>query len=259
MELTMYQVDAFTDKVFGGNPAAVVPLREWLPDDVMQAIALENNLSETAFFKLREDADYDLRWFTPALEVNLCGHATLGTAWTMFNRLDYGAESVTFHTRSGRLTVTRSGERLIMDFPAQPPAPTEIGDVAGAIGAEPLAVLAGPYAVALLDSEEAVRRLTPDFGKIAKLDIPELIVTAPGGDCDFVSRFFAPAGGIDEDPVTGSAHCILTPFWAERLGKSEMFARQVSARGGAVWCTLNGDRVTLAGYGAGYMEGTITI
>lgn len=259
MELKLYQVDAFTDRPFGGNPAAVVPLQAWLPDETMQAIALENNLSETAFFVPRDDGDFDLRWFTPAIEAPLCGHATLGTAWTMFNRLGHAEDGITFHTRSGPLTVTRDGDRLIMDFPAQPPAPAEIGDVAGAIGIAPQAVLAGPYAMAVLDNEDAVRHLAPDFAKVARLDIPELIVTAPGSDCDFVSRFFAPAAGIDEDPVTGSAHCILIPYWAEQLGKTEMFARQISARGGDLWCELKGDRVTIAGHGVGYMEGTITI
>lgn len=264
MQLKLYQVDAFTERTFGGNPAAVVPLAEWLPDATMQAIALENNLSETAFFVPRGDGVFDLRWFTPLIEVDLCGHATLGTAWVLFNRLGYDGEAVTFHTRSGSLTVVRDGDRLAMDFPAQPPAPepAEIGDVAGALGVRPEAVFAAPYALAVLDSEATVRAVRPDFRRIAALDIPELIVTArcaEGGDCDFVSRFFAPTGGIDEDPVTGSAHCILIPYWAKRLGKTEMFARQVSARGGALWCALNGDRVTIAGYGAPYLEGTISV
>ena len=264
MELKLYQVDAFTERTFGGNPAAVVPLREWLPDATMQAIALENNLSETAFFVPRDDGGFDLRWFTPLIEADLCGHATLGTAWVLFNRLGHAEEAVTFHTRSGPLTVARDGDRLAMDFPAQPPVPepADIGDVAGALGVAPEAVFAAPYALAVLDSEETVRTVRPDFRRVAALDIPELIVTAPGakgGDCDFVSRFFAPTGGIDEDPVTGSAHCILIPYWAERLGKTEMFARQVSARGGALWCALKGDRVSIAGYGAPYLEGTITV
>lgn len=264
MQLKLYQVDAFTERTFGGNPAAVVPLEDWLPDATMQAIALENNLSETAFFVPRGDGGFDLRWFTPLIEADLCGHATLGTAWVLFNRLGHADEAVTFHTRSGPLTVARDGDRLAMDFPAQPPArePAEIGDVAGALGVAPEAVFAAPYALAVLDSEETVRAVRPDFRRVAGLDIPELIVTAPGaegGDCDFVSRFFAPTGGIDEDPVTGSAHCILIPYWAERLGKTEMFARQVSARGGALWCALKGDRVSIAGYGAPYLEGTITV
>ena len=240
-----------------------MPLRAWLPDGTMQAIALENNLSETAFFVPREDGGFDLRWFTPRLEVDLCGHATLGTAWVLFNRLGHDGGTIVFHTGSGPLTVSRDGDRLAMDFPAQPPAPmvpgAGIGDVAGALGVAPEAVLAAPYALAVLDSEETVRAVRPDFRRVAGLDIPELIITAPGEDCDFVSRFFAPAGGIDEDPVTGSAHCILIPYWAERLGKTEMFARQVSARSGALWCALKGDRVSIAGHAAPYLEGTITV
>ena len=263
MDPNLYQVDAFTDRTFGGNPAAVVPLRAWLPDGTMQAIALENNLSETAFFVPREDGGFDLRWFTPRLEVDLCGHVTLGTAWVLFNRLGHDGGTIVFHTRSGPLTVSRDGDRLAMDFPAQPPAPmvpgAGIGDVAGALGVAPEAVLAAPYALAVLDSEETVRAVRPDFRRVAGLDIPELIITAPGEDCDFVSRFFAPAGGIDKDPVTGSAHCILIPYWAERLGKTEMFARQVSARSGALWCALKGDRVSIAGHAAPYLEGTITV
>ena len=259
MKLQIFQVDAFTDRPFGGNPAAVVPLGEWLPDQTMQAIALENNLSETAFFVPCEDGDFDLRWFTPLIEVDLCGHATLATAWVLLNRLDHTGDSITFHTRSGPLTVSRDGTRLAMDFPAQPPAAAEIGNVAEALGVEPEAVLAAPYAMAVMDSEATVRAIRPDFARVAALDVPELIVTAPGMDCDFVSRFFAPAGGIDEDPVTGSSHCILIPYWAERLGKVELFARQVSSRGGALWCALKGDRVSIAGHAAPYMEGSIMI
>ena len=262
MELRIYQVDAFTDSVFGGNPAAVVPLSEWLPAGTMQAIAMENNLAETAFFVERFDGDYDLRWFTPAVEVPLCGHATLATAWVLFNRLGVDGDKVTFHTRGGQLSVMRDGEMLMLDFPAQPPVPAEVGDVAGALSgdgarAEPEAVLASSYALAVLDSEQAVRDVKPDFRKIAALDNPNLIVTAPGEDCDFVSRFFGPGVGIDEDPVTGSAHCVLVPYWAERLGKNELFARQVSARGGKLWCALDGERVLIAGKAAPYLEGTI--
>ena len=263
MELKLYQVDAFTQRTFSGNPAAIVPLEEWLPDATMQAIALENNLSETAFFVPRGGGGFDLRWFTPLIEADLCGHATLSTAWVLFNRLGHDRDSVTFHTRSGPLAVVREGDRLVMDFPAQPPALIEsaagIGDVAGALGVEPEAVLAAPYVLAVLDSEATVRAVRPDFRRIAALDNPELIVSAPGTDCDFVSRFFAPAAGIDEDPVTGSAHCILTPYWAKRLGKPEVFARQVSARGGELWCALLGERVSIAGHAALYLEGTIAV
>ena len=259
MELKLYQVDAFTDRPFAGNPAAVVPLEEWLPDATMQSIALENNLSETAFFVCRDSGAYDLRWFTPAQEVDLCGHATLGAAWVLFNQLGFAGAVAAFHTRSGLLRVERDGDRLVLDFPAQPPVPGEIGDVAGAIGLSPEVVLRAPYGVAVLDSEETVRSVHPNLARIASLDTPELIITAPGGDSDFVSRFFAPAAGIDEDPVTGSAHCILIPYWADRLGKKEMFARQVSARGGALWCAMKGERVSIAGDVAPYLEGTIRI
>ena len=259
MQLNLYQVDAFTDGPFSGNPAAVVPLSEWLPEPTMQSIALENNLSETAFFVPRDDGGFDLRWFTPLIEVNLCGHATLATAWVLLNRLEQTGDSVTFHTRSGPLAVSRDGVRLVMDFPAQPPTEAEIGNVTDALGVEPEAVLAAPYAMAVIDSEETVRAIRPDFARIAALDIPELIVTAPGRDCDFVSRFFAPASGIDEDPVTGSAHCILIPYWSRRLGKTELFARQVSSRGGALWCALKADRVAISGHATLYLEGTITL
>ena len=264
MELRIYQVDAFTDRVFGGNPAAVVPLDEWLPAPAMQAIAMENNLAETTFYVPRFDGDYDLRWFTPAVEVPLCGHATLAAAWVLFNRLGLDGDKVVFHTRSGKLAVTRDGEMLMLDFPAQPPTPAEISDVAAALAGdgprvEPEAVLASSYAMAVLDSEQTVLALRPDFRKVAALENPNLIVTAPGEDCDFVSRFFAPGVGIDEDPVTGSAHCVLVPYWAERLGKKELFARQISARGGKLWCALDGNRVLIAGQAAPYLEGQISI
>ncbi|MDE0065120.1 MAG: PhzF family phenazine biosynthesis protein [Gammaproteobacteria bacterium] len=259
MDLKLYQVDAFTDRAFGGNPAAVVPLREWLPAATMQAVAQENNLSETAFVVPRENGDFDLRWFTPAVEVDLCGHATLGAAWVLFNRLGHTGDAVTFHTRSGPLKVSREDSRLAMDFPAQPPVPGGAGDIAGALGTTPEAALRGPYALAVLRDEAAVRTVRPDLTRVADLDLPGLVVTAPGRNCDFVSRFFAPGLGINEDPVTGSAHCILIPYWAERFGKTEMFARQVSARGGALWCFLKGDRVLISGEVAPYMEGTITL
>ena len=259
MELKLYQVDAFTDRPFAGNPAAVIPLRQWLPEAAMQAIALENNLSETAFFVPCDDGDFDLRWFTPVVEVALCGHATLATAWVLFNRLGQTGNAVTFHTKSGPLKVSRDGPRLVMDFPAQPPVPAGIDDVAGALGMTPDAVLRARYALAVLSNEAAVLAVRPDFAKVANLDFPALVVTAPGKRCDFVSRFFAPRLGVDEDPVTGSAHCMLIPYWAERLGRTEMFARQVSSRGGALWCSLKGDRVLIAGHVAPYLEGTITL
>jgi PhzF family phenazine biosynthesis protein len=255
--IPLYQLDAFADRPFAGNPAAVCPLDAWPPDDRMQAIAAENNLSETAFFVRRPDGDYDLRWFTPAIEVDLCGHATLASAHVVLNRLTPDARSVTFHTRSGPLTVARDGDRLVMDFPAQPPAPGAVPGLAEALGAAPAEVQVGRYAVAVFDDAAAVAALEPDFRAIARLDPPFVVATAPGDDCDFVSRFFAPSAGVDEDPVTGSAHCILIPFWAERLGKAALFARQISRRGGALWCRHDGDRVTMAGHCAPYLEGRI--
>jgi PhzF family phenazine biosynthesis protein len=255
--IPLYQLDAFADRPFAGNPAAVCPLDAWPPDDRMQAIAAENNLSETAFFVRRPDGDYDLRWFTPAIEVDLCGHATLASAHVVLNRLTPDARSVTFHTRSGPLTVARDGDRLVMDFPAQPPAPGAVPGLAEALGAAPAEVQVGRYAVAVFDDAAAVAALDPDFRAIARLDPPFVVATAPGDDCDFVSRFFAPSAGVDEDPVTGSAHCILIPFWTERLGKAALFARQISRRGGALWCRHDGDRVTMAGHCAPYLEGRI--
>lgn len=250
-ELPLYQVDAFTDRRFAGNPAAVCPLREWLPDALMQAIAAENNLSETAFFVPRGEA-FELRWFTPAVEVDLCGHATLASGFVLMTEIEPERRSATFHTRSGPLTVTREDRRLVMDFPSRPPERVEAPPaLAEALGAWPTAVLKARDLIALFDTAAAVRGLRPDLAAIARLDSFAVSVTAPGtgddADVDFVSRFFAPARGVPEDPVTGSAHCSLTPFWAKRLGKASLRARQVSARGGELWCTLAGDRVRLAG------------
>ncbi len=257
--IPIYQLDAFADRPFAGNPAAVCPLGAWLPDDRLQAIAAENNLSETAFFVRRDDGDYDLRWFTPAIEVDLCGHATLASAHVVLNRLIPDADSVTFHTRSGPLTVTRDGDRLSMDFPAQPPAPGDMPGLADALGATPVEIQVGRYIVAVFGDAASVVALEPDFRALARLDPPLIVATAPGDDCDFVSRFFAPGAGVDEDPVTGSAHCILIPFWAERLGKTDLLARQVSKRGGTLWCRHSGTRVTMAGHCTPYLEGRITV
>ncbi len=258
-DIPLYQVDAFTSKAFGGNPAAVCPLDTWLDEQVMQSIALENNLSETAFFKPRPDGDYDLRWFTPVHEVDLCGHATLASGHVILELLDKGRDGVTFHTRSGALTVARENNRLTMSFPAWPAEPAEIGDVAGAIGLEPEAVLTHTYAMAVLRDAEAVIGVRPDFARIAALKVPELIITAPGEDADFVSRFFAPRAGIPEDPVTGSAHCTLIPYWSAKLGKTEMFARQVSQRGGEIYCRDEGERVRVGGEAVLVIEGTFKL
>ena len=256
--LPIYQIDAFTDRVFGGNPAAVCPLEEWLSDEVMQAIALENNLSETAFFVARNGGgEYDLRWFTPATEVDLCGHATLASAHLVLHSLAPDLESVRFHTASGPLEVSRDGELLVMDFPARPPKPRDVPEgFAEAIGRAPSEMWSATKNMAVFETAAQVRGLGPDLDYIARLDLDGLICTAPGDDCDFVSRYFAPHVGIPEDPVTGSAHCTLIPYWAQRLGKDKLHARQISARGGELFCENAGGRVKIAGRAALYMEGT---
>ena len=262
MRTPLYQVDAFaTDEPFSGNPAAVCPLGTWLPDAVMQAVAAENNLSETAFF-VPEGDGYRLRWFTPTTEVDLCGHATLASAFVVFGWLAPWRRGVTFQTeKAGPLTVTRDNGLLALDFPARPPQPCAISEaLADALGKRPTALLAARDYLAVFERAEDVAALKPDLAAVAGLDRFAVIVTAPGTDgVDFVSRFFAPARGIDEDPVTGSAHCTLIPYWAGRLGRSRLEARQLSRRGGHLSCGLHGDRVTIAGRAVLYMEGTITI
>jgi PhzF family phenazine biosynthesis protein len=263
VRLPLYQIDAFvTDRPFTGNPAAVCPLDAWLPDPVMRAIAAENNLSETAFF-VPEEAGYRLRWFTPTTEVDLCGHATLAAAFVVFGRLQPSWDRVTFATQqAGALTVTRDGDMLALDFPARPPAPCAMSEpLVAALGRRPVALFGARDYLAVYDRADDIRTLRPDFAALAALDRFAVIVTAPGaGDgVDFVSRFFAPAHGVDEDPVTGSAHCTLIPYWASRLGKARLEARQLSARGGALSCALAGDRVTIAGRAVLYLDGHITL
>jgi predicted PhzF superfamily epimerase YddE/YHI9 len=261
MRLPIYQVDAFASRVFAGNPAAVVPLDAWLPDVVMQSIAAENNLAETAFFVPANGA-WGLRWFTPTVEVDLCGHATLASAWVVFNHLSpKGSAEAAFDTKSGRLTVKREGDLLAMDFPSWPPEKTVGPALLGrALGAVPREVLAAKDLLAVFDTADQVRALSPDFASIAKLDVFAVVVTAPGeGDCDFVSRFFAPQQGIPEDPVTGRAHCMLTPYWSKRLGKRELKARQISLRGGELVCRDRGERVSIAGRAIPYLEGFISV
>lgn len=259
MKIKLYQVDAFTDKVFGGNPAAVCPLQAWLPDEVLQSIALENNLSETAFFIPVEGA-YHLRWFTPKTEVDLCGHATLASAFVLFNRLAYAGEAVRFHTREGDLCVARNGAELVMDFPSKVPVACELPELlVAALGVTPLELFTNEDYLVVLQDEAAVRAVVPDFKTMTEIDTRGIIITAPGDKVDFVSRFFAPRYGIDEDPVTGSAHCVLTPFWSERLGRDDLVARQVSRRGGDLKCTLKGARVAIAGRAVLYLEGEIDI
>lgn len=259
MELPLYQVDAFTDRPFAGNPAAVVPLPEWLPDDTLQAVAAENNLSETAFL-VPEGEGWRLRWFTPAVEVDLCGHATLATAHVLFQRLAPDRDRVDFDTLSGRLTVVRDGDRLAMSFPARPPLRVEApAGLAKALGAAPAEVWQARDLMAVFEDAATVRELRPDMAALAGLDAFAVMATAPGTDCDFVSRFFAPAQGIPEDPVTGSAHCTLVPYWAERLGKKALHARQVSPRGGELFCDDQGERIRIAGHAVLVIEGTLRL
>ena len=259
MKLRQYQVDAFASHVFQGNPAAVVPLTSWLDDAVLQAIADENNLSETAFFA-PSPKGFKLRWFTPRAEVDLCGHATLATAHVLFEHLGYKETTITFETRSGNLTVRREGQLFVMDFPVRPPTPCTPPDgLLKALGRAPVEVLAADDYVAVFDREEVVRSMMPDYTQLALLDLRGVVVTAPGQEADFVSRFFVPKHGIPEDPVTGSSHCELTPYWAARLGKTNLKARQVSRRGGEILCRLNGDRVMLSGVAVTFMEAEITV
>lgn len=258
MKLSYFEVDAFASKPFHGNPAGVCPLPKWLDDATMLKIAAENNLPETAFFVPRGE-DFELRWFSPQTEIDLCGHATLASAFVLFSELKFRGELVRFHSRSGVLTVTRSGDILTLDFPSRPPKPCEVPEaLTRGLGKKPQTVLKARDYFCLFDTEDDVRSLQPDFAALGTLD-EKVIVTAPGRDCDFVSRFFAPTIGIAEDPVTGSAHCTLIPYWSERLGKTKLFARQVSRRGGELWCELAGDRVRIGGKAVLYLRGQIEL
>jgi predicted PhzF superfamily epimerase YddE/YHI9 len=259
VKLPIYQLDAFAGRVFAGNPAAVCPLEAWLPDATMQAIAAENNLAETAFFVGR-NGNYAIRWFTPTVEIDLCGHATLAAAAVVMTRMETNLRHIRFSTRqAGDLFVARDGERYVLDFPSWPPKPAVVPEgLVRSLGARPLQVLAARDYLCVLTDAAAVKALRPDMAALKRLD-KAVIATAPGEDCDFVSRFFAPGHGIDEDPVTGSAHCILTPFWAERLGKTRMAARQLSPRGGELSVELKGDRVAIGGQVVPYLEGTIHV
>ncbi len=260
MNLKIFQVDAFASEPFAGNPAAVVPLESWLPEHTMRDIAGENNLSETAFF-VKEDDRYHIRWFTPTVEVNLCGHATLATSHVIFNELKLEDAFIPFHSdRSGHLGVEKHGDRLVLDFPAYPFEMIEHSDeLARAVGITPAEVWESQGSMVFLrsENEEEVRGLEPDMHALAQLEYDEVIVTAPGDDCDFASRMFAPRIGIPEDPVTGAIHCTLIPYWAEQLAKNELFARQVSKRGGELFCELNGDRVRIGGNAVTYLKGEI--
>ncbi|MBK8611817.1 MAG: PhzF family phenazine biosynthesis protein [Chitinophagaceae bacterium] len=263
MKMTIYQVDAFTNKLFGGNPAAVIPLDKWPDAVLMQQIAQENNLSETVFFVESEnpDFDYQIRWFTPEVEIDLCGHATLAAAYVLFDKLKFEGSEIRFSSMSGLLTVSREGDLICLDFPSWKPERLDIyPDELSAILDYPEIV--GVYKhrdlVVELMNEAAIKNCNPDFS-LMKKHIDKMIITAPGKNADFVSRFFAPGAGVDEDPVTGSAHAQLIPFWAEKLGKNEMRAVQLSKRGGELWCEQKGDRVIIKGTAVFYMVGEISI
>ncbi len=266
MTLPFYWVDAFTNRVFGGNPAGLVPLAHWLPAATMQAIARQNGLAETAFFVRTGPARWHLRWFTPESEINLCGHATLATAHLILRELRLPTSTLTFDTLSGPLTVQSGPEgRLVLDFPAWPAQALSDDAVRAAIttalgGPAPVWLGKARDVIAVFPTAEDVRALQPDFIALGKLsDVVGVIATAPGEDCDFVSRFFAPGAGIPEDPVTGSAHCTLMPYWVEKLGRPDLHARQLSARGGELWCKLSGTRVHIAGQAVTYLRGTLTL
>ncbi|MDK9559089.1 PhzF family phenazine biosynthesis protein [Marinobacter sp. M216] len=267
MTYSIYQVDAFTDRIFGGNPAAVMPLEHWLPDATLLALANENNLSETAFLVPlpdNEDADFHIRWFTPGVEVPLCGHATLASAWVLFNKLGWTGETVRFQSKSGILGVRQDdGGWLVLDFPnlafEQQDTPQLVREALPEAPETAFFVPNDTNYMVVLDSEAAVRAAQPDLRKLKTLGNQGLIVTARGDTCDFVSRYFAPGAGIDEDPVTGSIHSVLVPYWAEVLGKTRLNAHQVSRRGGVLRCELKGERVAIAGQAAFFMEGSIQL
>jgi PhzF family phenazine biosynthesis protein len=261
LKIPIYQVDAFTDKLFSGNPAAVCVLEDWLPNEVMQSIALENNLSETAFVK-NENNGYNIRWFTPEAEVNLCGHATLATARILFDDyLDEGITEVTFHSRSGELKASKNNQKIYLDFPIDVPKPIDNVDlVASVLGKEPIEYYRGKddY-LAVFDSEEDIKSMEPDFERLKQLDSRGLIISAPGRVVDFVSRCFFPEIGLNEDPVTGSAHTLMIPYWAKRMNKNRLQAHQISSRGGFLDCELKDSRVLIGGFSTRYLQGFIAI
>jgi PhzF family phenazine biosynthesis protein len=257
--IPLYHLDAFTSRLFGGNPAAVCPLESWPADAVLQHIAAENNLSETAYL-VGSAGDYEIRWMTPVQEIDLCGHATLASAWVIANRLEPGRDEMRFRSKSGPLVVRRDGDLLTLDFPSRPPEPAEADPaLLKGLGRPPREVWASRDYMVVFDTEDEVRGLQPDMAALAAAERFAVIVTAPGREVDFVSRFFAPKAGIPEDPVTGSAHCTLTPYWARRLKRPRLQARQVSPRGGELVCEDRGDRVDIAGRVVLYLEGTIEI
>jgi PhzF family phenazine biosynthesis protein len=261
MKIPLYQVDAFTSEIFKGNPAAVCMLDEWLDDASLQAIAAENNLSETAFL-LKSNEEFEIRWFAPSMEMALCGHATLASAFVIFHFLKWPENTIRFQTRqSGTLLVTQKEKLLEMDFPARPTTAQGIPDsLVSALGHPPVEVLDSVEdLLVVFDDEGTVQEINPNMPLLAQIERRGIIVTAPGDQCDFVSRFFAPRVGVPEDPVTGSAHCVLVPYWSQRLDKKRLYARQVSKRGGELFCEDRGERVTITGRAVLYLEGTIVV
>ncbi len=256
-----FVIDVFADKLFGGNPAGVCLLPAWPDDAVMQSIAMENNLAETAFLVREDNGAYGLRWFTPEVEIDLCGHATLAGAFVLMNEVKAVADTVDFHTQSGTLTVSKNGDVFTMDFPSRAPVPCDVPALLEqALGAPVMEAHMSRDLLVRLEDEDAVRNLRPDFTLLRQIgNVFAIIVTAQGSDCDFVSRFFAPGAGIPEDPVTGSSHCTLIPFWSERLGKQQMTARQLSARGGTLLCEDGGARVKIGGTAVCYLRGEISL
>ena len=259
MKLSLYQIDAFAEKPFEGNPAAVVPLKEWLSNETMQAIAEENNLAETAFF-IPSDNGFHIRWFTPKAEVKLCGHATLASAFVLFNCLGYRAESINFDSLSGPLSVTREGNLFTLNFPSQNPEVCDVPeDLVKGLGERPLECYRNEDFLAVFGSEKEVLNINPNHNHLEQLDLRGVIITASSSEHDFVARFFAPKYGIPEDPVTGSAYTQLMPYWSGKLGKSKLKAKQISPRGGKLICEIKGDRVLISGSATKYLEGTIEI
>jgi PhzF family phenazine biosynthesis protein len=262
MKINLYQIDAFTDKLFAGNPAAVCPLDEWLEDEVLQKIAIENNLAETAFFVKLENDNYHLRWFTPEIEIDLCGHATLASAFVLFEELAYPYDKIIFESKSGLLSVSKTDDYLELDFPSRPPAQAELPvAISQALNIQPQEVWKARDYLLVYDSEEDIKNLKPNIGQLEQVNIDPggIIVTAKGNEVDFVSRFFTPQASVFEDPVTGSAHCTLVPYWAKKLNKTGFHARQISPRGGELFCNLKGERVYIRGKAIKYLTGTIEI
>lgn len=259
MTLPIYQIDAFASKAFEGNPAAICPLQEWLADDILLSIAEENNLSETAYF-IKNENTFHIRWFTPTTEVDLCGHATLAAAFVIFNELEYTQNTISFESKSGQLNVTKNEDLLIMDFPAQSPAPCKLPDeIRQAFTIKPIEVMKSEDYILVFNNENEILNTKPKLELLNNIDLRGIIITAKSDQYDFVSRFFAPKYGINEDPVTGSAYTQLVPYWANQLNKNKLHSKQLSSRGGELFCENLGKRVSIAGYCVKYLEGTINI